>query len=250
MSIEGVVLKHASSLVSIGKMGLNIAYPKEFELYMCALELVDEDMNTLQYFVFPTMPTNIDESQTFMSNIKKTLGGVTVINTPTFVPRDITLAGTFGRKFRVLLGDSYEEVISSFKAEDGSITKKSAWNGVKNIFDKRVKTGYGCTKILEEIVNEVNRIDPETKKARKLILHNPAIGSSYIVKPVSFKQSMSQETNMIWSYSLTLKAIANLEDVYGQERLKKERFRLTATGYMQKRIDQAVNGITKLISSI
>lgn len=250
MSIEGVVLKHALSLVSIGKMGLNIAHPREFELYMCALELVDEDMNTLQYFVFPTMPTNMDESQTFASNVKRTLGGVTVLSTPTFTSKDVVLAGTFGRKFRVLLGESYEEVIASFKTETGKVTGKSLWRGVKNIFDKRVKTGYGCIKILEEIVEEVNKIDPETKKARRLILHNPAIGNSYIVKPVSLKQSMSQETNMLWSYSLNLKAVADLRDIYNKEELQQQRFRLVATGYIQRKIDTAVNGITRLLSSI
>lgn len=248
MSIEGVALKHASSLVSIGKIGLNIAYPKEFELYICALELVDEDFNTLQYFVFPTMPTNMDENQSFSSNVKKTLGGVVVINSPTFIPRDITLAGTFGRKFRVLLGDSYEELISSFKNQGGKLTGKSILGGIKTVFDKRVKTGYGCMKILEEIVNEANKIDPETKKARRLILHNPAIGNSYLVKPMSLKQSMSQETNMIWSYSLSLKAIANLEDIYSDEDLKKQRFRLNATSYLQKKIDAVINKVTELIS--
>ena len=170
-----------------------------------------------------------------------------VINSPTFIPRDITLAGTFGRKFRVMLGDSYEELISSFKSEGGRVTGKSVLKGIKTVFDKRVKTGYGCMKILEEIVNEANKIDPETKKARRLILHNPAIGNSYLVKPVSLKQSMSQETNMIWSYSLSLKAIANLEDIYNDNELKDQRFRLNATSYIQNKMNVVIDKITELI---
>jgi len=40
----------------------------------------------------------MDESQTFASNVKRTLGGVTVLSTPTFTSKDVVLAGTFGRR--------------------------------------------------------------------------------------------------------------------------------------------------------
>lgn len=248
MAIENVALKHLGVLTQIGKVGLNITHPKEFELYLCALELTDENFNTLQYFVFPVMPTNMDETQTFVSTVKKTLGGITVLNTPTFIPRDITLAGTFGRKFRVLLGQDYTEFISSFKTVDDKLTFQSAFDGIVQIFDDRVKTGFGCLKIMEEIINSVNKIDD--LGSRRLILHNPAIGNSYLIKPQSLKLSQTQETNMIWSYSLSLKAIASLDQIMESEKLEEQRLRLNATGYIQKSVDNTIDAITEMLNTL
>lgn len=244
MSIENAISKRLGILTQIGKVGLNISHPKEFELYLCALELTDENYNTLQYFVFPVMPTTMDETQTFMSNVKKTLGGVTVLNTPTFIPRDITLAGTFGRKFRVLLGQDYTEFLSSFKTIDNNLTIGSLLNGITQVFDDRIKTGYGCLKILEEIINSANIVDD--LGSRRLILHNPAVGNSYLIKPQSLKLSQSQETNMIWSYSISMKAVASLEHIMTSDKLQEQRVRLSATGYIQKRVDDVINLITQL----
>ena len=47
MSIENAAARHLGILTQIGKVGLNISHPKEFELYLCALELTDENYNTL-----------------------------------------------------------------------------------------------------------------------------------------------------------------------------------------------------------
>jgi len=245
MSIENVAAKHLGILTTLGKAGLNVSFPKEFELYLCALELTDENYNTLQYFVFPVMPTNMEETQQFTSNIKRTLGGVTVLSTPTFTPRDITLAGTFGRKFRILLGQDYTDFLSSFKTVGDKTVFQSAWDGVVQIFDDRVKTGFGCLKIMEEIVNAANQIDE--KGIRHLILHNPAIGNSYLIKPQSLKLSQTQETNMIWSYSLSLKAIASLEHIMESQKLEEQRLRLNATGYIQRGVDNVVDSITQML---
>lgn len=248
MAIENATLKRLGSLSSIGKIGLNVAYPKEFELYLCAIEVTDINYKTLQYFVFPVMPTNIDETQTFLSNVKKTLGGVVVLNSQGFVPRDIVLAGSFGRKFRTLLGGDYIDVISSFKTADDKITLNSVAQGVRSIFDERTKTGYGCLKILEEIINNANIVD--AKGPRRLILHNPALGNSYLIKPQSLKLSQNQETNMMWGYSLSMKAIASLDDIMTSRRLQEERKRLNITGYMQSKAENVVNSITKIIGKV
>lgn len=247
MAIENATLRRLGSLSAIGKAGLNIAYPKEFELYLCALEVTTADYRTLQYFVFPVMPTNFDESQTFLSSVKKTLGGVVVTSSQGFVPRDIVLAGTFGRKFRTLLGGDYVDVISSFKV-DGKVTLNSLIKGVGEVFDERVKTGYGCLKVLEEIINNADVIDE--LGPRKLILHNPALGNSYLIKPQSLKLSQNQDTNMIWGYSLSMKAVASLEDIMNSQELKKQRERLVLTGYMQSKVDDVIGSISKAISKI
>lgn len=248
MSVENVARKHLGVLASVGKVGLNITNPNEFELYLCALEVTDEEFNTLQYFVFPVMPSSMDESQTFSSNVKKTLGGVVVINNSTFQPRDITLSGTFGRKFRILLGGDYTNFISSFKTAAGKFAAKSVLGGVASLFDDRIKTGYGCIKILEEIVGSANSVSDF--KTKRLILHNPAIGNSYLIKPQSLKLSQSQETNMIWSYSLSLKAIAPLEAVMSSSKLQQQRVRLNVSGFLQKGVNNVVDKITQSIGKL
>src|SRR4051812_44167158 len=101
MSIENVARNRMLMLEQVGKTALNIRYPKEFELYLCALELVDQYDNTLRYFVFPVMPSTMQETIPQLTSIKKTMAGVTVLSNPTFVPTDINISGNFGRKFRI-----------------------------------------------------------------------------------------------------------------------------------------------------
>lgn len=236
---------HIDILTQVGKSALNVRHPKEFELYMCALELTDQEGVTLRYFIFPVMPSNIDESQPQITNIKKSLAGVTVLSSPTFVPGDISLSGNFGRKFRVLLGIDYIDLISSFKTTNGQVTFSSLAEGIVNFFDKRVKTGYGCCKILEEIIAESKIVDE--KGIRRLIFYNPALGNNYIVKPTSLRFSMSQESNMIWNYSLNLKTIASLESLNNVSQSQQSEMRLAVTGCIQQQAQRILSSLTSIL---
>jgi hypothetical protein len=247
MSIENVVRNRDALLIQVGKAGLNVKYPKEFEFYICALELIDDEGKTLRYFVFPVMPSTLDENKPKLSNIKKTLSGVTVLKTPAFVPTDINLSGSFGRKFRVLLGTEYTDFVSSFK-DNGSVTRDSFKGGVKELFDERIKTGYGCTKILEEIIDQSTAIG-EDGKLRKLILHNPASGNSYLVEPVNMKITQSEQTNMIWNYSLQLKSIAPLESLKTKREQESISKNLVVTGHIQKQVDRLINTVSALVAN-
>jgi hypothetical protein len=250
MSLESAIAGRSALLSTIGKAALNAKYPKEFELYVIALELTDENFNTLRYFVFPVNPSSIEENKPKLTNVKKTLAGVTVLSTTTFIPTDITLSGNFGRKFKVLLGSTYEDFIASFKIftqknPNGIITSDSLQNGVVQIFDERVKTGYGCTKILEEIVTLADTVD-EFGGIRKLIFHNPALGNSYLVKPINLRLNQNEQTNMIWNYSLQLKSIAPLESLRTKEELESISIQLAKTAYAQKKVDQLLNGLARI----
>lgn len=232
-------------LIQIGRPALNARYPKEFELYMCALELIDQEGATLRYFIFPVMPSNIDESQPQITNIKKSLAGITVLSNPTFVPGDISLSGNFGRKFKVLLGVDYTDLISSFSTQGGQLTSSSVIEGASDFFDKRVKTGYGCCKILEEIIAESKAVDE--KGVRRLIFYNPALGNNYLVKPTSLRFSMSQESNMIWNYSLNLKTIASLESLNSISQTQQSEERLITTGYIQQQAQKILSSLTSIL---
>lgn len=247
MSIENAVRNRAVLLESIGKAALNVLYPTEFEVYVVAFELIDADGNTLRYFIFPVNPSNLEETSNQVTNVKKTLTGVTSLMSPTFVPIDITLAGSFGRKFKVLLGTDFVQFINSFRVDgNGKVSAQSLTKGVVEIFSERVKTGYGCYKILEEIVNESIVVDE--KGPRRLIFYNLAFGNSYLVKPMALKTSMSQESNMIHNYHLTLKALAPITALNKAKDLQDDRAKLNATALIQSGVNRLVNELTKALT--
>lgn len=246
MSIESAILKRSQLLATIGKVGLNLNFPDEFELYMCAFEVTDDNFNTLQYFIFPVMPSSMDETHTLGTTVRKTLGGITALSTPTFMPRDIVLTGTFGRRLRTLIGAQDLDIISSFKVNENNITLQEEDSSIQK-FDTRIKTGYGCVKILEEIVESCNKIDPNTRRMKRILFHNLASGNSYLIKPMMMKLSTSQESNMIWSYSLQLKGIAPLKSIIDNKRLDNDRFKLVVGGYAQKAADRAINLLTQYL---
>lgn len=192
----GTVLKTAQTV-------LNSKYPNEFELYMCALELVSAKTGkTLSYFVFPIMPNSIDFTSHFPTNILQTFGGVSILSTTNFAPFDINLSGTFGRGYRLQIGNSFFD-ISSLASSLKSLSD------LKNVFDAKLKSGYSYCKILETLINESQAID--TDGQRVLYFYNLAFNQKYVVEPgsISFKQDMN--SNMIWNYNLTLKAVAPLD---------------------------------------
>jgi hypothetical protein len=248
LSLTSAIATRNALLTEAGKAALNMKYPKEFELYVIALELTDEQFNTLKYFIFPVNPSSLEEIKPKLTNVKKTLGGVTALKTPTFVPTDITLTGSFGRNFKVLLGTGYEDLIHSFQDEYISRTGQSTFTtsqgsvkqGAKQFFDDRVKTGYGCFKILEEIVDE------SVKVGKNLILHNPVFGNSYLVTAGSLRISMTEQTNMIINYSLPLKTIAPLESLYTKKQLESISKQLSVTNYFQKRTNALIKNISKI----
>lgn len=247
MSIENVVRRRAVLLEQLGKTGLNIKYPNEFELYVVALELVDEDFNTLKYFLFPVMPKSLEEDSQQLASIKKTIGGVHVLTTTHFIPTDISLSGTFGRRLRVLLNGTYTEFLTSFKTSTDDLTWKSLSKGAVEFFDENIKTGYGCTKILESLINDTNTISPNGG-SRNLLFHNLALGNSYVVRPIGLKLSQNQESNMIWNYSLTLRSLAPLSAFYNSSELQKKRLDLGGTSLLQKNLDSSISSLTRFIS--
>lgn len=247
MSVDNVARKYSAGIEQLGKVAMNARYPNEFELYMIALELIDSRGKTLNYFIFPVMPSSLSEDSQQIHNIKRTLGGVSVLSTAGFVPTDITLSGNFGRKFRVLLGDNWQDITSSFLDGSGQMTKDSFKEGSKEVFDQRVKTGYGCCKVLEEIVNSANLLD-SIGGVKTMIFHNLALGNSYVVKSMGLTFSQTQESNMIWQYSLRLKSIAPLSALYSSKQLREQRLRLGVQGFLQSRVNTLVNSLSSMLA--
>lgn len=199
---------------TIGKSAVNGLFPNDIELYFFALELVNSlTGDAKEYFVFPVNPSDIKESKTNLVNIKKTAGGVTTISTQTFVPTDITINGNFGRNFKFLV-NSQVISFSAFSFISGAINNGANINIQE--FSPTIKSGYGCCKILERIVNKASTLDKDNNSPYTLYLYNLALGNNYIVKPINLTFSQNQGSNMIWNYSLTLKSLSRIEDLMSE----------------------------------
>lgn len=204
MSVEQVKGQLFSQIKTIGKNVLAALYPDELELYITALELVNSDGKTVEYFLFPLNPTSISESQNQILNIRKTAGGISTISTETFMPSTINLSGDFGRKLKILSGHS----LSDFKAFTFSEKPYPT-----STFSNSVKTGYGCIKILKKIIEKSSQLD-ENGKPYSLYLYNLNFGDIYLVKCINQPTySCNIERNMIWQYNITFQTLARIDQI-------------------------------------
>ena len=208
----------------IGMQTLASVFPYDFEWYMCALELTDSQDRTIDYLAFPIQPDAIQKSEPTRNNIKKSMAGVTVLSNDAYVPQDITIRGSFGRQFKLLL---------NFKQIVGNSAQYSTVNGVYALyqvagkaptihfsnFNASAKNGYGVIKILQAIVNKSVGLDDEGKPF-KLYFYNMALGESYLVAipPSGAQFSQDVSKNMVWSYSITMKTLAPLDAVKTEEK--------------------------------
>ncbi len=245
MGLIDVSKKYSDLVLTVGKQVVNSLFPNDFEYYFVAFELVDSKLRTIEYLSFPVLPDSIVENKNELTNIKKSAGGITSLTTPTFVPREITLRGTFGRQFKFMLGATefsfaglrFSTVTGVFKKED---LKKHGV--IKNIpFSPQIKTGYGVAKLLEAIIDKATALD-DSNKPMSLYFYNLTLGNNYLVEPRSIAFSQDKTTNnMFWNYDLSLTAIAPLSGI--QETSKSSLLR----NFTFDTVDKEVN---KLRSSI
>jgi len=225
--IEEVLNKTTTLLGTIGRSGLSALYPNEFEVYIMSLELVKTLANNqeevIDFFSFPVMPSQFSQIDPQITNIKKNFGGITIINTNTFIPKDIQISGNFGRNFKISTGNGnvdFSAMSYSSVADDSKLSfKKQVVEGLKankQLFSYYVKNGYGCIKILQSICDKSLEVDDG--RPRKLFFHNPMYGESYLVKVNIFTANMNQQSNMIYNYNLGLKAVAPTDSVRNNDK--------------------------------
>lgn len=208
-------------LEDIGKAGLHAAFPVDFEYYMIALELVDSKLNTIDYFSFPVLPSSIRKSENHRVMTKQTQNGINVLKNDAFPISDINLKGNFGKVFKFVsvsgrpvsaTGIYYSGVK---KWEDVSVERIGNISTNFSQFNPQYKTGYGCSKVLQSIIDKSRGHDDGGEF--KLFLYNMALGESYVVVPPKKALTWSQDdksSNMIWNYDLNLQIVAPLEKVY------------------------------------
>jgi len=222
MSSERLAQERFNSLKgAIGKQGVNALFPREFEFYLLSIELINSKGFTEDFFTFPVTPNSISQQDIFLTDVQKSASGVVVVKTDTFVPKDISISGNFGRQFKTMInrnlvsfaGILFTTVEAGLKETVTNFTSNSS-NAeiVSAVYSREVKTGFGCLKVLESILRRSQTKDP-FGKPYLLALYNPALGNNYLVEPMVFKQNQSQEENAIWNYNLELKAVAPLEQI-------------------------------------
>lgn len=228
-------------------------FPNDFEVYMCSLELTDSNDNTIDVFTFPIMPENIDKTEPKRTTIVNTAGGVTVLTSPVFMPQSISIKGNFGSTFKILLSgsDSVSLTGAAFSIAAGKrslyqLQGKNTSSLNMPSFNAGIKTGYGCIKILQSIIDKSNGVD-SLGLPMKLFFYNMALGESYLVtippRGVTFSQNVQK--NMVWEYDLEMTVIAPLEAVLGAGKVKSSLTKLCASNAIQKGINEFASSISK-----
>lgn len=199
----------AGAIVDVGRAGLHVLGPDNFEYYMCSLSLRDKNMKEVAYMSFPVMPNNIMESKQAIASVTKTNKGIVTQFNSSFNPVDISLQGTFGRKLRLILGNKefVPEATASFAMAQKFFNGNIGINGGIAGTDILIKTGYGLTKMMEHILDAAYLGDDNGPYI--VVFTNYAFNTSYIVEPLQRSFSQSTENNMIWYYNVEMKAVAD-----------------------------------------
>ena len=232
----------------IGKSALNALYPNDFEYYLCAFELVSEN-KTVDYFVFPIQPSSISKTEPTRNNIKTSMSGTTVLRNKSFLTQEITLKGNFGRRFKIL---SMQGVAFSSGLEIGKLDIGNGGQGIgfqTPSFSGGIKTGYGATKILQNILQRSNKVN-SNGKPYQLYFYNMAFGESYLVTmpPSGMTFSQSEDKNMIWEYSLNFKILAPLSEVAAIKNTKTKSAEILGKSLIQNKINAVAKNTKSLLA--
>lgn len=233
--------------ISMGKSALHCIMPDDIELYLCALELVDCNNTRVGFLSFSVMPEQISESFTPIQTMIKTHSGVVTTFNGSFSPIDIQIAGTFGRKFRLLL-NYIDPKIQTSKGLGGMVSGNNFLSlnmGSIAGVNVGVKSGYGMTKILEHIMKYSTKVDVNGKPYY-LKFFNYSLNTAYIVDVVNFSTSQSLANNCMWNYSMNLRAVCPLYSVNIKDKLKDVLSQVAANSIANS-VTNMVNSMTRLI---
>lgn len=207
------VLGGATDILTQGATAtLNALFPKEFDLYLLSLELVELDNSGIEkqvdYFTFPINPESISKREVYTKSVERTLNSVVVTRLSGFIPQEIIIKGNFGKNFKIL--DRQRKRTDCIEINDfASLYTNSE-------VSTYIKSGYGSLKVLQEICYNSNSLKP----LRKLYLHNFMLGEDHQVEVMDLQIDMNKQSNMIWAYTLRLKTVAP-QNVPSGDKLKK-----------------------------
>lgn len=239
MSTQAVNREVRALAASVGRAGLHGLFPDDFEYYVLGLDLTDSEGRIADSLVFPVMPDNIVEPRPSINTVKKTSSGVVSLYNTTFVPFDISIKGSFGRRLRVVSSNG----VYSFTGIKG-IVKGQGYDAP--VFNTSVKSGYGLTKMLEKIKQKSLSVDDKGKPVR-LYYYNLALNSQYLVEFTQLTFSQDRQSNMIWNYAATFKAIAPAYSIRGNS--STSTIALMSSSILNKSLDSLVTGYKNVFNS-
>lgn len=239
------------------KSSLASLYPRDFEVYFVALELTTADGDTIDYFTFPINPSSIEKSETETTTVQHSLSGTTVFNKDGYTPGDISISGNFARSFSFVLNDNTEINAKGFEysIENGRYNANSVNTNTDMSFDapilsSQVKTGFGCIKILQSIIDKAKAHD-EKGRTFRLYFYNPALGEAYLVVPTKTPLKFSQNDsnlNMVWKYDLNLTIIADLADISFSDGDTRSLSKSISKAQNQKKINNVASSLSHYIN--
>lgn len=205
-TLNGAISATRGALMETGRAALHATAPDDYEYYLCSFELFNSSMEKVGFISFVVMPNQIVESYSPIQVITKTHGSVITIFNPSFNPFDISLSGTFGKKFRIVTGLKDPGEVD--KKTDGNLALNLLVGKMSNISGTAlgVKSGYGLTKVLQHILAASHGVD-ELGKPYILVFNNYAFNSHFVVNVVNYQFQQSYEQNMLWNYNINLKAV-------------------------------------------
>lgn len=221
--------------IEAGRVALHSLAPDDFEYYAMSLVLENSYGELLQVFNFPVMPNAIQIAKRPLVNIKKTARGYADVFSSAFSGDTISISGTFGRKFRLLL---VNEIKKPNAKKEGIAEEDKVF--LKDTFDARVKTGYGSIKLMEKILYASTQRDVYGG-VHKLYFFNYAYNEKFFVEVINWSKQQSLENNIMWNYSMELKAIGTADKwIAGQANLQN----LLTTSAVQKTFNKTISNMT------
>lgn len=234
--LESTVSNSLNAAMTIGKAALHAMAPDNYEYYMCSLELIDCSGNQVGFISFVVMPNNITESTTPIQTQTKTKNGMVTLFNDSFAPVNISLQGTFGRKFKIVtdMVDPSEKGKNFFNGNIGKIV------GI----EIAVKSGYGLTRVLQYILKKTNELDTQGRPYI-LLFNNYSFNSSYVVDVMSYSFNQSIENNMLWFYELQLKAIAPGSAVRSSKQNNAQLLKVVASNAIAQGLTNVINDVKR-----
>lgn len=242
--------RYKEFLTTVGRAGLNSLFPKEFEFYAFAFEIVDSKGKSIAYLMFPINPDSLSININNPISVSSTSAGVESLINPNFVPFDVTASGSFGRSLRVvtqgdniLTGGAFGVRLSNELITSKIKAVKDIIGGGEATFSELVKTGYGVCKILEAIFALGCSVD-ENSVPYTMIMYNLSFNHNYVVEPmsISFPQDISAN-NGFWRYNFSLKCVAPLYALQTKDDAKK----ISAKKVLKSKV--VASGVKTLASS-
>jgi hypothetical protein len=223
---------------TVGKAAANTLFPNDIEYYIITIELVDSKGNTIDYLTLPVNPDLFTYDDHSLVSIRKTLGGVTSLNTSSFAPKTIVMSGSFGRSFKLLLAPAFE---------NGGNDLSTGLSLKTNFLNPSFKSGYGTIKKLESILVKSKELDIYNEP-HSLYLYLPLSGHNFVVEYTDFSlRQDSASANMIWKYNVKFTAVAPLTQLRTGNSKLKSVANSTGINVIQRKANSLLGSIKKSI---